>query len=110
MDNNINSNNFINNSFDISTNSQRSYNNYDKNYWSENVSKYDLNKDGYADIPFRPVKLFSFMIAKMQSSTILMRSLLIDLINYSEKIVPVLTPHNLVDNFPLMKKINNDRN
>jgi nitrous oxidase accessory protein len=45
----------------------------------------------------------------MQSSTILMRSLLIDLVNYAEKIAPVITPHNLIDNSPLMSRIDYDR-
>ena len=108
--NSIHSNNFINNSFEVTTNSKRNYNNYDGNYWSENKRSYDLDRDGISDIPYRPVKLFSFMMANMESSTILMRSLLVDLINHAEKVAPVITPHNLMDNKPLMKRIEHDRN
>jgi len=108
-DNNIYRNNFLYNSFDVSTNSSRNYNNYDGNFWSDNSNGYDLDRDGICDIPYRPVKLFSYMIGYMQSSTILMRSLLIDLVNYAEKVAPVITPHNLIDNKPLMRRIEHDR-
>jgi len=108
-DNTICNNNFLNNSFDVSTNSSRNYNNYNHNYWSENTGGYDLDKNGVSDVPYRPVKLFSYLIANMQSATILMRSLLVDLINHAENVAPVITPHNLLDNEPLMNRIDHDR-
>ncbi len=104
----IQDNNFFNNSFEVTTNSRRNYNNYDGNYWSENTGSYDLDGDGVSDVPYRPVKLFSFMMANMESTTILMRSLLVDLINHAEKVAPVITPHNLVDSKPMMKLIEHD--
>ena len=107
-DNVIQGNNFINNTFEVTTNSKRNYNQYDGNYWSENTGSYDLDRDGFSDVPYRPVKLFSFMMANMESTTILMRSLLVDLINHAEKIAPVITPHNLMDNNPLMTRIEHD--
>lgn len=107
-ENTISSNNFVNNTFDVSTNTRKNLNSYSGNYWSENTSIYDLNKDGIGDVPYRPVKLFSFMIANISSTTILMRSPLISLVNYAEKIVPVITPANLIDNKPMMIKIDND--
>ena len=108
-DNTIRRNNFMNNSFDVATNSSRNYNYYDGNFWSDNTAGYDLDRDGISDVPYRPVKLFSYMVGNMQSTTILMRSLLVDLINHAEKVAPVITPHNLLDNEPLMRKINHDR-
>jgi len=107
-DNQIFGNNFINNTFEVTTNSKRNYNSFDGNFWSENTGSYDLDRDGTSDVPYRPVKLFSFMMASMESSSILMRSLLVDLINHAEKVAPVITPHNLVDNKPLMKRIRHD--
>ena len=107
-DNIIQNNNFINNTFEVSTNSKRNYNDYDGNYWSENSGSYDLDRDGVSDVPYRPVKLFSFMMANMESTTILMRSLLVDLINHAEKIAPVITPHDLMDSKPLMTRIEHD--
>ena len=109
-DNTISSNNFVNNTFDVSTNTRNNFNTYSGNFWSENTSIYDLNKDGIGDIPYRPVKLFSFMIANTSATTILMRSPLIGLVNYAEKIVPVITPANLLDDKPMMTKIENDTN
>jgi len=105
----ITRNNFLHNSFEVSTNSSRNYNHYDGNYWSDNTNRYDLDNDGISDVPYRPVKLFSYMIGYMQSSTILMRSLLIDLVNYAEKVAPVITPGNLIDNKPMMGRIEHDR-
>ncbi len=107
-DNIIHRNNFINNTFEVTTNSKRNYNNYQGNYWSENTGAYDLDRDGISDVPYRPVKLFSFMMSNMESSTILMRSLLVDLINHAEKVAPVITPNNLMDSKPFMNRIAND--
>jgi nitrous oxidase accessory protein len=107
-DNIIHHNNFLHNTFEVTTNSKRNHNSYDGNYWSDNTGSYDLDRDGVSDVPYRPVKLFSFMMANMESSTILMRSLLVDLINHAEKVAPVITPHNLMDHSPLMKQIAHD--
>ena len=106
--NSVQKNNFMNNTFDVATNSSRNYNNYDGNFWSDNSGSYDLNGDGVSDVPYRPVKLFSYLIGNIQSATILMRSLLIDLINYAEKIAPVITPYNLMDSNPMMRRIDHD--
>ncbi len=107
-DNTVHRNNFLNNTFEVTTNSKRNHNSYDGNYWSENTGSYDLDRDGISDVPYRPVKLFSFMMSNMESSTILMRSLLVDLINHAEKVAPVITPHNLMDHKPLMNRIGHD--
>ena len=98
------SNNFLYNSFDISYNSKLNDNEFDKNYWS-NYTGYDLDKDGIGDVPFRPVKLFSYIVNRTPETIILLRSLFIDIIDFSEKVSPVFTPDNLLDNNPLIKKI-----
>ena len=97
-------NNFLYNSFDISYNSNINDNVFDKNYWS-NYTGYDLNKDGVGDIPYRPVKLFSYIVNRTPETIILLRSLFIDIIDFSEKVSPVFTPDNLLDNNPLIKRI-----
>lgn len=96
-------NNFLHNSFDLSYNSQLNDNKFEENYWSEYVG-YDLDKDGIGDVPFRPVKLFSYIVNKTPETIVLLRSLFVDIINFSEKVSPVFTPDALKDNFPLMKK------
>lgn len=95
-------NNFLNNSFDISYNSKMNDNKFDSNYWSS-YTGYDLDKNGIGDIPYRPVKLFSYIVNKTPETIILMRSLFVDIINFSEKVSPVFTPDELVDSTPLMK-------
>jgi len=97
-------NNFLSNAFDLSYNSKINSNLFDKNYWSE-YTGYDLDKDGYGDVPFRPVKLFSYIVNQTPETIVLLRSLFIDIINFSEKVSPVFTPDKLVDNAPLMRKV-----
>lgn len=97
-------NNFLYNSFDISYNSNINDNVFDRNYWS-NYTGYDLNKDGIGDVPYRPVKLFSYIVNRTPETIILLRSLFIDIIDFSEKVSPVFTPDNLLDNNPVTKKM-----
>ncbi|WP_303318733.1 nitrous oxide reductase family maturation protein NosD [Flavivirga abyssicola] len=97
-------NNFLYNSFDISYNSKINDNIFDKNYWTS-YTGYDLNKDGIGDVPYRPVKLFSYIVNRTPETIILLRSLFIDIIDFSEKVSPVFTPDNLLDNNPLTKRI-----
>lgn len=104
MDNTISANNFFDNTFDVATNSSRNYNNYNGNFWNE-YAGYDLDKDGVGDVPHRPVKLFSYMVTRSESSIILLRSLFIDLLNFAEKVTPVFTPETLIDERPLMKPL-----
>ena len=103
-DNNISSNNFISNSFDLSLESALNNNIINGNYWS-GYSGYDLNKDGIGDVPHRPVELFNYIVTKTPEATVLLRSLFLDLINLSEKVTPIFTPANVIDNSPKMKRI-----
>jgi nitrous oxidase accessory protein len=96
-------NNFLYNSFDISYHSKINDNVFQHNYWS-GYTGYDLDKDGIGDIPYRPVKLFSYIVNRTPETIILMRSLFIDIIDFSEKVSPVFTPDNLLDLTPQMKR------
>ena len=97
-------NNFLYNSFDLAYNSKVNDNSFDMNFWS-NYTGYDLNKDGIGDVPHRPIKLFSYIVNKTPETIILLRSLFIDVIDFSEKVSPVFTPDNLVDKKPIIKRI-----
>ncbi len=77
---------------------------FDGNYWSD-YTGYDLDKDGIGDVPYRPVKLFNYVVEQTPETLVLLRSLFIDLINFSEKVSPVFTPANVLDNRPSMKRI-----
>ncbi len=103
-DNNITSNNFISNAFDLSIESTINSNTFDGNYWSRN-NGYDLNGDGIADEPYRPVELYNYIVTKTPEATILLRSIFLDIINLSEKVTPIFTPHNVIDNTPLMNRL-----
>ena len=107
--NSFSHNNFLYNSFDLAYNSKLNDNKFDHNYWSS-YAGYDLDKDGEGDVPYRPVKLFSYIVNRTPETIILLRSLFIDIIDFSEKVSPVFTPDNLLDNHPQMKPLSNDRN
>lgn len=102
-DNVFSQNNFLNNALDLSYNSKINSNSFDRNYWSE-YAGYDLDLDGIGDVPYRPVKLFSYIVHNTPETIILLRSLFVDIINFSEKVSPVFTPDNLLDNNPLMRR------
>lgn len=103
-DNIFTKNNFFSNSFDVSTNSRLNYNKFENNYW-DNYKGYDLKKDGIGDTPYRPVNLFSLITASTPASLVLLKSHFIDILEISEKIIPVLTPAKLLDEKPSMKTI-----
>ncbi len=100
--NSFKGNNFLYNSFDISYNSKLNDNVFEGNFWSS-YTGYDLNKDGIGDVPYRPVKLFSYVVNRTPETIVLLRSLFMDIIDFSERVSPVFTPDNLKDAQPLMK-------
>ena len=104
LDNVVSGNNFLSNTFELSLKASANNNTFDGNYWSD-YSGYDLNRDGIGDVPYRPVKLFNYVVNETPEAMVLLRSLFIDIINFSEKVSPVFTPENVVDNAPAMKKI-----
>ncbi|MBK8699701.1 MAG: nitrous oxide reductase family maturation protein NosD [Saprospiraceae bacterium] len=105
MDNHIFDNDFIRNTFDVSTNGDLVLNSFYENYWDK-YEGYDLNKDKTGDIPYHPLSLFS-MIAESNASAMLMyRSFVVMLMDRTEKIMPSITPDNFVDNQPRMKRVN----
>lgn len=104
MDNELVSNNFLGNTFDISTNGSLVLNTFNSNYWDK-YEGYDLNKDGVGDVSYHPLSLFAVLTEKNPSSMLLFRSFMITLLDKSEKILPSITPDNFVDNTPLMKSL-----
>lgn len=96
-------NRFEGNTFDVATNSRSSSpSTFLGNYW-DGYRGYDLDRDGYGDVPFRPVRLFSVLIEQSEPSLILLHSFFIDLLEMAERVAPVLTPESLVDSRPLMR-------
>lgn len=103
-DNNFRFNNFLTNTFDYATNGFTVLNVLKHNYWDK-YKGYDLDKNGLGDLSYRPMNMLAGIIEEYPSSIILLQSFLADLLNVLEKILPSLTPENLKDNYPLMKKM-----
>ncbi|MCR4033731.1 MULTISPECIES: nitrous oxide reductase family maturation protein NosD [Flavobacterium] len=104
MDNVISFNNFLSNTFDISTNGSLVLNHFNNNYWDK-YEGYDLNRDGIGDVPFHPLSLFAVITENNPSAMLLFRSFMITLLDKSEKILPSITPDNFVDETPEMKSL-----
>lgn len=104
MDNYFYDNNFISNSFDVLTNSRNNFNSFTRNYWNK-YNGFDLDRDGFGDVFYRPVKMFSIIVEREQASLILIHSLFVEILNIAESILPSLTPENLKDNQPRMYPI-----
>ena len=97
-------NNFLNNTFDVSTNGSLVLTTFDHNYWDK-YEGYDLNKDRVGDVPYRPVSLFSMIAEENPSAMMLFRSFMVTLFDKTERILPGIIPENLKDNFPMMKPL-----
>lgn len=104
MENEIKSNNFVGNTFDISTNGSLVLNTFNGNYWDK-YEGYDLDKNGVGDVPFHPLSLFAVITENNPSAMLLFRSFMITLLDKSEKILPSITPDNFVDKTPLMHSL-----
>jgi nitrous oxidase accessory protein len=73
-----------------------------ENYWDK-YEGYDLDKDKIGDIPYRPISLFSVIVEKIPSAVILWRSFMVTLLDRMEKVIPSITPENMIDKSPKMK-------
>lgn len=104
IDNTFSRNNFVGNTFDVSTNSSRAYSSFVGNFW-DRYRGYDLDRNGVGDVPFRPVRFFSLVVEREEPALILLRSFLVDLLDTLERVLPVLTPENLVDEQPRMRRV-----
>jgi len=100
----VTSNNFIGNTFDISTNGTLVLNTFDSNYWDK-YEGYDLDKNNIGDVPFHPLSIFSVIVESNPSAMLLFRSFLVTLLDQSEKVIPTLTPDQFIDNTPLIRSL-----
>ena len=92
---------FVQNTFEVASNSSVNSNLFEKNYWSH-YNGYDLNGDGLGDAPHRPVSLSSVLIENINSSFIFVHSPLFFLLDIIERALPSFGPENLLDKTPLM--------
>ncbi|MBL8977683.1 MAG: nitrous oxide reductase family maturation protein NosD [Gemmatimonadetes bacterium] len=95
-------NRFSGNSFDVSSNSANAASRFRGNYW-DRYAGYDLDRDGYGDVPFAPVRLFALVVQQNEPALILLRSFFVSLLDLAERVAPVLTPRMMEDPRPLMQ-------
>lgn len=101
QENRIVDNVFIGNSFDVGTNSRQNFSTFSGNYW-DRYRGYDLDRDGFGDVPHAPVRLFALVVEQTPPALILLRSAMVDLLDLAERVMPVLTPQTLLDDRPRM--------
>lgn len=102
QDNVLQGNAFAENVFDVGTNSRQNYSTFVGNWWAR-YRGYDLDRDGRGDIAHTPVRLFALLVAQSPPALILTRSVLVDMLDLAERVMPVLTPATLRDDAPLMR-------
>ncbi len=96
-------NDFIGNTFDISTNATRNMNEISGNYW-DRYKGLDLNHDEIGDEPYYPVQLTSLLTERYQASILLINSLFFQILDQIESALPILTPESYKDKEPRMKR------
>ncbi|HMV80657.1 MAG TPA: nitrous oxide reductase family maturation protein NosD [Leptospiraceae bacterium] len=106
-DNRLVQNNFIGNVFDVSTNSRENHNLYERNYWDQ-YKGFDLNSDGTGDKPFLPVRFFGYWVSLYPFLMVLFQSPVIEFLETAERVFPVMSPADLKDNYPVMRKYTYD--
>ena len=104
VDGRMTRNNFVSNTFDVATNSRAPSTVLAGNYWDA-YRGYDLDNDGVGDVPFRPVRLFSMIVERHEPALILLRSAFVELLDAAERVMPAITPTNLADARPSMRRL-----
>jgi nitrous oxidase accessory protein len=100
-------NNFLGNTFDVTTNSRRVRSSFEGNHW-DGYRGYDLDGDGVGDLPHHPVRLFALIAERTPVTIVLLRSFFVTLLDWTERVVPSLTPDNLIDERPAMRRLERD--
>lgn len=103
-ENEFTDNNFVDNLFEVSTDTRQNRNRFAGNFWSS-YAGYDLTGDGYGDVPHRPVRLYSLIVERTPAALVLLRTFFVDLIDLAERVVPALTPETLLDDTPRIREV-----
>lgn len=103
-ENKVTMNNFMGNTFDVATNGSLVLNEFNNNYWDK-YEGYDLNRDGKGDVPYHPVSLYAIVAEKNPAVMMLFHSFMVSLLDRTEKVMPGITPVDLVDRAPFMKPL-----
>ncbi|MBE7412407.1 MAG: nitrous oxide reductase family maturation protein NosD [Leptospiraceae bacterium] len=95
-------NNFIENVFDLGTNSRDNSNDYTGNYWDK-YRGFDMDKDGVGDKPHTPVQFFGYWVNVYPVLTLLFESPIVEMLEIAEKAFPVISPVSLLDSKPSLR-------
>ncbi|HET9133711.1 MAG TPA: nitrous oxide reductase family maturation protein NosD [Gemmatimonadales bacterium] len=95
-------NRFRGNSFDVATNGRTTSATFAANWW-DGYRGYDLDRDGTGDLPHHPVRLFALMVERSEPAMLLQRSFFTRVLDAAERVLPVLTPKDVVDATPRMR-------
>jgi nitrous oxidase accessory protein len=104
-------NNFLDNTYQVMTDTERTTNIFFKdskgNYWDDyrGYNGYDLNGDRIGDIPYKPVKIFSYLMKRYPDLTVFSESPGLKALEFAERVLPVLNPVELSDPYPLMNPV-----
>jgi nitrous oxidase accessory protein len=96
-------NDFVGNTFDVTTNSFNVRNRFSQNYF-DGYRGYDLDRDGFGDVPHRPVRLFAVLVERSPATILLLRSFLVGILDITERMIPAVTPSALADPTPAMRR------
>lgn len=96
-------NQFAGNSFDVAVNARTVGARFSGNWW-DSYRGWDLDHDGTGDVPHHPVRLFALLVERAQPALLLQRSLFVRVLDAAERVVPVLTPDQVVDSTPRMTR------
>lgn len=95
-------NRFEGNTFDVAYNaSPVNTNVFAGNAWDK-YRGWDLDRDGFGDVPHRPVELFPALMQEHPQAMALLRSHFATLLNVLERMFPTLSPASLQDERPAM--------
>ena len=98
-------NDFAGNTFDVATNGGTGAAAAFRGNWFDDYRGYDLDRDGLGDVPHRPVRLFSLLVARYEAALVLQRGFFVGLLDGAERAIPSLTPRLLADPHPAMRPV-----
>ena len=105
QDGRFSANDFAGNTFDVATNGGAGEAAAFDGNWFDDYRGYDLDRDGRGDVPHRPVRLFSLLVARYEAALVLQRSFFVGLLDGAERAIPSLTPRRLADPHPAMHPV-----
>jgi nitrous oxidase accessory protein len=101
--NKIRKNDFLGNTFDLTVNNVQLNVLFEENYYDTYVG-YDINRDGYGDVPHRLVSIFPIFLEISPASSILLKSPLQFILDKIEKAFPTIITSPVEDKKPRMRR------